>query len=117
MKEKCRDFFKAANKAEVVYVANDKLFVDEGAARSYCAEVEIVKRAEVMAAEGGGDAQPGAAPTSRYGGSPRSFLVPHHPKLGTQPHAGYQPASYISFAYHCLFWRLLGSQSPREGDL
>ena len=51
MKEKCRDFFKAANKAEVVYVANDKLFVDEGAARSYCAEVEIVKRAEVMAAE------------------------------------------------------------------
>ena len=51
MKEKCRDFFKAANKAEVVYVANDKLFVDEGAARSYCADVETVKRAEVMATE------------------------------------------------------------------
>lgn len=40
-----------------------------------------------------------------------------HPKLGTQPHAGYQPASSVSFAYHCLFWRLLGSQSPPEGDL
>lgn len=51
MKEKCREFFKAANKAEVVYVANDKLFVDEGAARSYCAKVEPVKRAEVMATE------------------------------------------------------------------
>ena len=51
MKEKCRDFFKAANKAEVVYVANDKLFVDEGAARSYCADVEAVKRTEVMATE------------------------------------------------------------------
>lgn len=72
---------------------------------------------EVTAAEGGGEAQPGAAPMSGCGGSPRSFLGPGHSKLGAQSHAGYQPASYISFAYHCLFWRLLGSQSPPEGDL
>lgn len=50
MKEKCRAFFKAANKAEVVYVAMDKLFVDEGAARSY-GPVEVVKRSEVMVPE------------------------------------------------------------------
>jgi dTDP-glucose pyrophosphorylase len=51
MRDKCRAYFKAANQAECVYVAGDKLFIDEGAARSYCAEVETVKRAEVMAAE------------------------------------------------------------------
>lgn len=51
MKERCRAYFKVANKAKVVYVANNKLFVDEGAARSYCADVVAVKRSEVMATE------------------------------------------------------------------
>lgn len=51
MIEKCRAYFKVANKAKVVYVAKDKLFVDEGAARSYSADVVAVKRTEVMATE------------------------------------------------------------------
>lgn len=50
MKEKCRAYFKAANKAECVCVVGDKLFIDEGAARSY-GEVVKVKRADVMATE------------------------------------------------------------------
>lgn len=50
MKAKCRTYFEAANKAEEVYVAGDKLFVDDGAARSY-GEVVKVKRSEVMEAE------------------------------------------------------------------
>lgn len=50
MKEKCRAYFKAANKAQYVYVAGDKLFIDEGAARSY-GEVLKVKRTDVMVAE------------------------------------------------------------------
>ena len=50
MKEKCRAYFKAANRAEVVYVAGDKLFIDEGAARSY-GEVVKVKRADVVVAK------------------------------------------------------------------
>lgn len=48
MREKCRSYFKAANQAECVYVAGDKLFIDEGAARSY-GEVVKVKRADVIA--------------------------------------------------------------------
>lgn len=66
MKAKCRAYFEAANKAEEVYVAGDKLFVDEGAARSY-GEVVKVKRSEVMEADptgatgsGGGLEAPGA---------------------------------------------------------
>lgn len=47
MREKCRAYFKAANQAECVYVAGDKLFIDEGAARSY-GEVVKVKRADVI---------------------------------------------------------------------
>lgn len=48
MREKCRAYFKAANQAECVYVAGDKLFIDEGAARSY-GEVVKVKRTDVIA--------------------------------------------------------------------
>ncbi|MBR5003195.1 MAG: hypothetical protein IKY13_06770 [Bacteroidaceae bacterium] len=48
MREKCRAYFKAANRAEVVYVAGDKLFIDEGAARSY-GEVVKIKRTDVIA--------------------------------------------------------------------
>ena len=47
MRDKCRAYFKAANQAECVYVAGDKLFIDEGAARSY-GEVVKVKRADVI---------------------------------------------------------------------
>lgn len=48
MRDKCRAYFKAANQAECVYVAGDKLFIDEGAARSY-GEVVKVKRTDVIA--------------------------------------------------------------------
>lgn len=48
MRDKCRTYFKAANQAECVYVAGDKLFIDEGAARSY-GEVVKVKRTDVIA--------------------------------------------------------------------
>ena len=66
MKEKCRAYFKAANKAECVYVAGDKLFIDEGAARSY-GEVEKVKRTDVMATEpiGPEGAKNGAEPKGK----------------------------------------------------
>lgn len=47
MREKCRAYFKAANQAECVYVAGDKLFIDEGAARSY-GEVVKINRADVI---------------------------------------------------------------------
>ena len=60
MKEKCRAYFKAANRAEVVYVAGDKLFVDEGAARSY-GEVVKVKRTDVLEAEPKGPTEPEGA--------------------------------------------------------
>lgn len=53
IKQKCRAYFEAANEAEEVYVAGDKLFVDDGAARSY-GEVVKVKRSEVMEAEATG---------------------------------------------------------------
>lgn len=63
MREKCRAYFKAANQAECVYVAGDKLFIDEGAARSY-GEVVKVKRSEVMVPEAkepeGGELNPKA---------------------------------------------------------
>lgn len=38
------------------------------------------------------------------------------PTPGIQPHAGCLPASRVSFAYRCLFWKLLGSESPPEGN-
>lgn len=47
MRERCRAYFKAANQAECVYVSGDKLFIDEGAARSY-GEVVKVKRTDVI---------------------------------------------------------------------
>jgi hypothetical protein len=34
---------------------------------------------------------------------------------GIQPHAGCLPASWGSFTYHCVFGRLLRSQTPPEG--
>ena len=48
IKARCQAYFKAANKAQHVYVAGDKLFIDEGAARSY-GEVVKVKRTDVIA--------------------------------------------------------------------
>lgn len=72
---------------------------------------------EGTAAEGSMDSLGGAAPTGRCGESPWSLLGSHHPKPGIQPQAGRRPASRVSFAYHCLFWRLLGSESPPEGNL
>lgn len=66
MKEKCRAYFKAANKAECVYVAGDKLFVDEGAARSY-GEVKKVKRTDVMETEPKGPKEPTDATGSQGG--------------------------------------------------
>lgn len=54
MKERCQAYFKAANQANCVYVAGDKLFVDEGAARSY-GEVVKVKRTDVMEKVSTGD--------------------------------------------------------------
>lgn len=50
IKQKCRAYFEAANEAEEVYVAGDKLFVDDGAARSY-GEVVKVKRTDVIASK------------------------------------------------------------------
>lgn len=50
IKARCQAYFKAANKAQHVYVAGDKLFIDEGAAQSY-GEVLKVKRTDVMEAE------------------------------------------------------------------
>lgn len=62
-------------------------------------------------------ARAGAAPTGQCGESPWSLLGSRHPKPGLQPQAGCLPAPRVSFAYRCLFWRLLGSESPPEGNL
>lgn len=48
---------------------------------------------------------------------PHSLLGSRCHKPGIQPQAGCLPASCISLAYHCLFWRFLESKSAPEGNL
>lgn len=63
--------------------------------------------------KGAGDAWEGAAPTGPCGGSPRSLAT-----RAWHPAPSWPPASFCtSFAYRCLFWRLLGSESPPEGNV
>lgn len=51
VKERVSRHFGLANKVDVVYVVGEKLFADEGAARSYGKEVVVVKRSEVKPEE------------------------------------------------------------------